>query len=215
MKPAMAYRAGRAAPGPGRRPAGAAVARTAIALTALALTVAGCSQVLPLGPAPTATPTPRHLAAAIVLEPGLSQPGTPGGKCPAGSVMLSGPGTPLTSAANSSTGPTAGPCFRQLGKAVTFTSAGITLDEQPAGTEPGQHSAVWELRITLPAAEAAALTAITTKVAATRNQIAIIIAGETWGLPFTRQPLTNGQFVIAAQSRDQALQLQHILLQAA
>ena len=46
-------------------------------------------------------------------------------------------------------------------------------------------------------------------------QIAIIVAGQTWGVPFTSQPLTNGQFVIAAQSKDQALQLRRILLKPA
>jgi hypothetical protein len=34
-------------------------------------------------------------------------------------------------------------------------------------------------------------------------------------MPFTGQPLTNGQFVIAAQSQRQALQFQRILLKPA
>jgi hypothetical protein len=194
----------------GRRLAGAG-----LALAGLALTIAGCSNVLPLGPAPAATPAPRHLASAIVLQPGLSQSGASASGCPAGSVALSGPGTPTITAASRSTSITAGLCFRRLGKPVAFTSAGVTLYHQLAGSEPVQHPATWELRITLPAAEATALTAITAKVAGTRDQIAIIIAGKTWGLPFTRQPLRNGQFAIAVQSRTQALQLQRILSQPA
>jgi hypothetical protein len=186
-----------------------------LALTGLALTVTGCGNVLPLGPTPAATPTPRHLAAAIVMQPGLGQPGAPPGGCPAGSVALSGPGTPTITAASGSTSTTSRLCFRQLGKPVTFTSAGVTLYHQLAGSEPVQHPATWELRITLSTPEAAALTAVTAKVAGTRDQIAILIAGKTWGLPFTRQPLTNGQFAIAVHNRSQALQLQRILLQPA
>jgi hypothetical protein len=68
------------------------------------------------------------------------------------------------------------------------------------------------LRINLPAAEAASLTAITTKAVDSRTQIAIIVAGQTLSIPFTSQPLTNGQFAIPAQSRSQALQFQRMLL---
>jgi hypothetical protein len=103
-------------------------------------------------------------------------------------------------------------CYRRLGQPVTFTSAGVTLYEQPAGSEPVKHPVMWMLRINLPAAEAAALTAITTKAVDSRTQIAIIVAGQTLGIPFTSQPLTNGQFAIPAQSRSQALQFQRMLL---
>ena len=73
--------------GPGRFPV-----RVSIALAGLVLTAAGCSQALPLGPAPAPLPVPSHLASAIVLQPGLSDPGASVSKCPAGSVALSGPG---------------------------------------------------------------------------------------------------------------------------
>ena len=73
--------------GSGRFPA-----RVSMALAGLVLTVAGCSQALPLGPAPAPLPVPSHLASAIVLQPGLSDPGASVSKCPAGSVALSGPG---------------------------------------------------------------------------------------------------------------------------
>lgn len=193
--------------GSGRHPAGAG-----IALAGLVLTVAGCSHVLPLGPAPAATPAPSHLASAIVMEPGLIQPQAAPNVCPAGSVVLSGPGTPISSPVGDSTGTPTAVCYRRLGQPVTFTSAGVTLYQQPAGTEPVKHPAMWMLRVTLPAAEAAALTAITTKAFDSRSQIAIIVAGQTLGIPLTNQPLTNGQFDIPAQSRSQALQFQRTLL---
>jgi hypothetical protein len=201
----------------GKLPAGLGVA-----LAGLVLTVAGCGQVLPLGPAPAAAPAPRHLASPIVMQPGLSQPGASASRCPAGSVALSGPGAltaaPIgTSPGTPVTSPSTpvGVCFRLLGKPVTFTSAGVALYEQPAGSEPVQHPASWGVSINLPAAEASALTAVTTKLAGTQGQLAIIIAGQTWAMPVTQQPLTNGEFVITTQSRSQALQLQRSLLQSA
>jgi hypothetical protein len=197
------------------RGSGGRLAAMGIALAGLAPALAGCSHVLPLGPAPAPTPAPRHLSSAIVLDPGLSQPADPPGSCPAGSVTLSGPGTPSSSPVGDPAAATSGVCFRPLGQPVTFTSAGVTMYQQPGGSQPVPHPALWELRITLPAAEATALTTITTKVAGTQDQLAIIVAGQTWGMPLTRQPLTQGQFVILMQSRNEALQLQHLLLKPA
>jgi hypothetical protein len=194
----------------GRRPA-----RAAIAVAGLVLTVAGCGHVLPLGPAPAPTPVPRQLASPIVMELGLSQPGAPASGCPAGSVALSGPGTTTVTTDGDFTSTTTGLCYRQLAEPVTFTSGGVTLYQQPPSNNPAEHLSPWLLRINLPAAEAAALTAITTQAVHAKAQIAIIVAGQTWGVPFTQQPLTNGQFVIAAQSKDQALQLQRLLLKTA
>lgn len=194
------------------RESGSRPAAAGIALAGLVLAVAGCSQVLPLGPAPAATPAPRHLASAIVMQPGLSQSGASPSGCPAGSIALSGPGIPIITAVGNSTGTPDDLCFRLLGKAVTFTSAGVTMSQRPATS---REPALYALRITLPPAEAAALTSITTKVAGTQDQLAIIVAGKTWGMPITLRPLTNGQFTILEQSRDQALQLQRILLKPA
>jgi hypothetical protein len=200
----------RVVPGSGRLAAGAGAA-----LVGLVLTVAGCSQALPLGPAPTPAPAPSHLASSIVLQPGLSDPGASVSKCPAGSVALSGPGALNnapggTSPVSSPSTPT-GVCFRLLGKPVTFTSAGVVVDEQPAGSQPVQHPASWEVRINLPAAEAATLAAVTTRLAGTQDQLAIIIAGQTWAMPVTMQPLTGGEFAFGAESKDQALQIQRLL----
>jgi hypothetical protein len=219
------------------RRSGRQQARAGIALAGLVLAAAGCSQVLPVGPAPAPTPAPRHLASAIVMQPGLTQPGLPASGCPGGSVALSGPGTTNVTTSGDYTATTTGLCYRQLGKPVTFTSAGVTVYQQPAGNQPAHNlppcgqpagsqppcsqpagnqlvkvPATWLVRITLPKAEAAALSAVTTSAFKARTQIAIIVAGQAWGLPFTNQPLTDGQFVIAAKNQAQALQLQRLLL---
>jgi hypothetical protein len=166
--------------------------------------------VLPLGL--SAVPVPSHLAAAIVLQPGVPAPaprsapaqGTPSAvSCPAGYAALPAGDEPPGSAG----------CFRELGPPVTFTSAAATVYRQPAG--PHGQPAQYVLRITLPAAGATALTAITTQVAGTEDMLAIIIAGQAWAVVATLAPLTNGQFGIPMQSLSQALQLQRILLQPA
>ena len=190
-------------------------AGTGAALAGLLLTVAGCSQALPLGPAPAPLPVPSRLASAIVLQPGLSDPGASVSKCPVGSVALSGPGAISgppggTGSVSSPVTPT-GICFRTLGKPVTFTSAGVAVAEQPARSQPVQQPASWVVRINLPTAEAAELTAVTTKLAGTQDQLAIIIAGQTWAMPLTMQPLTGGEFAFSAESKSQALQVQRLL----
>jgi hypothetical protein len=165
------------------RGSGTLAAGAGAALAGLVLTVAGCSQALPLGPAPVPPPVPSHLASAIVLQPGLTDPGTSISKCPAGSVALTGPGA--NNGAPGGTGPVSSPstptgvCFQTLGKPVTFTTAGVAVAEQPARSQPVQQPASWVVRINLPAAEAAELAAVTTRLAGTQDQLAIIIAGQT------------------------------------
>jgi hypothetical protein len=183
-------------------------ARAGLALAGLVLTVAGCGHVLPLGL--SAIPVPSHLAAAIVLQPGVPAPATrtaaaqgppPAVSCPAGYAALPAGDEPPGSAG----------CFRKLGTPVTFTSAAAAVYRQPAG--PHGQPAQYVLRITLPAAGATALTAITTEVAGTRDALAITIADQAWAVVGTLKPLTNGEFGIPMQSLSQALQLQRILLQ--
>jgi len=212
MRPAIVGRGERAARGQARL---AAAAGTALA--GLVLTVAGCSQALPLGPTPAAPPAPSRLASAIVLQPGLTDAGASVSKCPAGSVALSGPGA--TGGPPPGAGPVTSPstpngvCFRTLGKPVTFTTAGVAVAEQPARSQPVPQPASWVVRINLPAAEAAELTSITTRLAGTQDQLAIIIAGQTWAMPVTLQPLTGGEFSFGAESKNQAFQVQRLLQQ--
>ena len=153
------------------------------ALAGLMLTVVGCSQALPLGPSPAAPPAPSRLASVIVMQPGVTDLGASVSKCPAGSVALSGPGA--TGGPLGGTGPVSSPsnpggvCFRTLGKPVTFTTAGVVVAEQQARSPPAPQPASWVVRINLPAAEAAELAAVTTRLAGTQDQLAIIIAGQT------------------------------------
>jgi hypothetical protein len=209
MKAAMNIQGGRIVRRSGSRAAGVGAA---LALTGLALALAGCSQALPLGPAPATPPAPVRLAAAIVMQPGQTDPDASVGDCPAGSVTLSGPGAMRNAPIGTSPSSPGGVCFRELGKAVTFTTAGVTVYLQPARTQPAPQPASWNVAVNLPAAEAAALTKITTKLAGTQDQLAIIVAGQTWAMPLTLQPLTHGEFVIDAQDKDAALQLQRLLI---
>ena len=198
------------------------------AVAAVTLMVVGCSHALPLGPAPASAPVPvsqvepgpvpapSHLASAIVMQPGVSDPGASVGKCPAGSVALTGPGA-VRAAVGDGTSPVTSPstpsgvCFRLLGKSVTFTSAGVLVYEQPASSQPVPHPASWVVGVYLPTAEAAELGAVTTKLAGTQDQLAIIIDGQTWAMPVTLHPLTTGEFSISAQSQSQALEIQRLL----
>ena len=165
---------------------------------------------LPLGL--SAIPVPSRLASAIVLQPALVAPssrflpaqGPPSpATCPAGYATLPAGDQPPGSAG----------CYRKLGTPATFTTAAVTVFRQPAG--PHGQPAQYVLRITLPAAGTAALTAITANVAGTQEQLAIFIAGQAWGAFVTPKPLTSGTFEIPVQSLDQALQLQRTMLQPA
>jgi hypothetical protein len=187
------HRPGQSVAGVGHwRPVGAG-----IALAALALTCAGCSHVLPLGPAP---PAPRQLGSAVTLQLVLIQPPSPAGGCPAGSAAFSPP------FANYPQVPDA--CYRKTGEPVTITTAAVAMSYQPA---INQQPAVYGLNLTVPAAEAPALAAITTRSFDSRDPVAISTAGKTWEVTMTAGPFSNGQFGMWMQSKSQILQLQRIL----
>jgi hypothetical protein len=159
----------------------------------LILTVASCSHITPIGPA-AATPQPRHLRSPFVLEAMRIQPATPAGGCPAGSVAL--PGGP-------------GKCYRKLGTPVTITSAAVS-SHLPA-PPPGQQTPRYGFIITVPAADQAALTAVTTTAADAHGYLSISVAGRTWLLPRVLQPFTGPDMEITFPSRNQVLQLQRLL----
>src|ERR1700722_17473 len=125
------------------------VLASALAAAGLMLAVAGCSHVTPLGPgpAPVSLPPARDLGSPIVVQVMRSQPPTPAGECPAGSIALFGsePNVLRAAAASSrpvqaGTGstatlaPTATPpvppagvaCYRPVGTPVTITSAAVS-----------------------------------------------------------------------------------------
>ena len=186
-------------------------ASAGIALAAVALAVAGCSQVLPLGPTPPPT-VPQHLGSPIVMQLVVHLPEGPGGGCPAGYTTLPGLGV---------VGPGGtGQCFRKTGTPVAFTSAAVTLIQQSGGGEPVQPQgasgpvqqfAEYQVLITLPGPAATELAVINAKALNSGDQLAITVAGQTWAAPVIRPP-TNGQFGIPMQSMNQALQLQRTLL---
>ena len=170
---------------------------TGIALTAVvALAVAGCSQALPLGPAPAGQ---QQLASAIVLQVVLPRPSSPAGGCPAGSARLPRAAEEF---------PGSDQCYRRLGPALTITSAAVRYIQRPAAN---QQPANYGLAIIVPADDRADLMAITTRAYHSRDSIAIIVVGETWGVPMVEGPFT-GQFEIPAQSANQALKLQRTLV---
>ncbi len=163
----------------------------------LALTVAGCAGVTPLGP--DATPGPAHLRSPIVMEAMLVRPPSAPGSCPAGYAAISAP----EAAGNT------GLCYRQLGVPVTFTSAAVT-SFQPR-TPPGGAAAGSGLLITLPAADIAVLTAVTTTAYDARGAVEISVAGRPWAIPMESAPLTGGQFTVVLPTGGQAAQLRRQL----
>lgn len=181
------------------RRSGGRLVLAGIALAAVLLTVAGCSQALPLGPAPA---TQHHLKSPIVLQVVLSHPTSPAGSCPAGYARLPRAADQF---------PGSGQCYRRLGKPLTIRSAAVRYLQQPA---TNQHPANYGLAITVSAADRTALTAITTKAYHSRDAIATIVAGKTWGVATVDSPFTDG-FEIPAASANQALQLQRTLIPSA
>lgn len=177
---------------------------SALAAIALGLTVAGCGHVAPLGPdAAPATPQPRHLGSPIILQAVLGRPSSPpGGTCPAGYVALSDQATGNT-----------GLCYSKLGSPVTFTSAGVSAGamKNSAGQSDGSAGAEATLMFNVPAADRAALTAITTKAYEAKGYVEVSVAGQAWAIPEALAPLTDGQFAISLTSKNEVLRLQRLL----
>jgi hypothetical protein len=170
-----------------------------LALAAAALAIAGCSQALPVGPTPAAQ---HQLASPIVLQVVVSQPSSSAGSCPAGSASLPRAAEEF---------PGDGRCYRRHGRPLRITSAAVTYYQQPA---VNQQPANYGLTITVPAADRAALMAITAQAYHSRDPIAIIVAGQTWGVADVAAPFT-GHLEIPAQSANQALRLQRTLIPSA
>ena len=184
------------------------------------LTVAGCSHVTPLGPDPAATvPQLHQLRSPLILEDMRQQPAPVGGGCPAGSVKLSG---------------NAAGCYRTTGTSATITSAAvspITSFQPPA--PPGQ-PVQYGFWITVPAADASAVTAVITPaeapgssgaqgspgtqgpvasaVSASQPVPAISVAGHTSLLVGFSIGKTGREVEVFLSSRNQALQFEHTLV---
>lgn len=178
----------------------------------LMLTAASCSHLTPLGPDPAATiPPPHHLRSPLVLQEMRTQQSAPvGGNCQAGYVTLAGGG---------STG-----CYRTTGTKVTITSAAVSPVSPFRPPPPGQQAVPvqYVFWITLPAADAPALTALTAAIAGPPNQghptasaatsaLTISVAGRTWVLVGFATRFAGRQFEAALSSRNQAIQIQRML----
>jgi len=179
----------------------------------LMLTVASCSHDTPapvahvLPPAPVGhsagTTVAARSGALFVLKAVRIRPPTGAGGCPAGSVALSG-------------GP--GQCYSQLGTPVRITSATVG----PVITDALRFRGLDGFWIVLPAADVAALQAITTTAADAHANLAISVADRGWLLPIPGRPFTNGQLEIflprkgnsLAIRNNQVLELHRILVPA-
>jgi len=190
-----------------------------LAAAGIALAIASCSHITPLGPDPAATMRqPHHLPSPLILQDMRTQGQvSPPGGCAAGWVTLSGePGQP-------------GQCYRKTGTPVTITSAAVSpvVSFRPP-PPPGQQAppVQYGFSITVPAADVPALAAVlptgsgppgppsASAVSSATPIPTVSVAGRTWVLLGYAAPSAGGQFDVMLPSRNQALQLHHLLVPA-
>jgi hypothetical protein len=107
-------------------------------------------------------------------------------------------------------------CYRPVGTPVTITSAAVSpVSVLPAGP-PGhpESPAPYGFTVTVPAADVAAVTAVTTQAFKSGDAFGVIVAGKTWEAAHIDgvQPSPSRQFQIALLSKNQAHQLYRILV---
>ena len=208
------------------------VLASALAAAGLMLAAAGCSNITPLGPdpAPVSLPPARDLASPITMQVMRSQPATPAGQCPAGSVTLFGsePDVPrfAGSVAVPVQGSTATPappatppapgvgvaCYLPVGTPVTVTSAAVSaVTSYPQQTGPAAYGFV----VAFPTADVAALTAVITQAYDLGDALGLSVAGKLWQAPQTRRRFNALRAEqINLLSRNQAVQLYRLLVPA-
>jgi hypothetical protein len=207
------------------------VLASALAAAGLMLAAAGCSNITPLGPdpAPVSFPPARDLASPIVMQVMRSQPATPAGQCPAGSVTLFGsePNVPRFAGSMPVQGSTATPaplatpatppapgvgvaCYLPVGSPVTVTSAAVSsVTSYPQQTGPAAYGFV----VAFPTADVAALTAVIRQAYDSGDALGMSVAGKLWQAPQTRRKVTALRAEqINLFSREQALQLYRLLV---
>jgi hypothetical protein len=219
-----------------RPPLPLSVLASALAAAGLVLAVAGCSHVTPLGPdpAPVSLPPARDLGSPIIVQVMRSQPPTPAGACPAGSIALFGlePNVPRTAVASSGpvkvgigstatppptatpTAPAAAPagvaCYLRVGRPVTITSAAVS-SVTTNRNEPGP--GWYEFVVAFPTADVPALTALIRQAYDAGDAVGLSVAGKLWQAPQTRirfRALRAEQ--VNLLSRTQAVQLYRLLV---
>jgi hypothetical protein len=198
------------------KPRSSSVLASTLTAIAIVLTAAGCSgHLTPLGPDPAATmPQLHQLRSPFILQDMSSQPPTSAGGCLAGYVAFPG-------------GASLGMCYRKTGTPVTITSAAVSpLSSFQPPTPPGQPAAPvqYGFWITVPAADGPALAAViptapgspgspTAKVVTLGTPIpAVSVAGRTWVLVGFSTRSAGRELEVFLSSKDQALQLQRMLV---
>ena len=209
------------------------VLASALAAAGLMLAASGCSNITPLGPgpAPVRLPPARDLGSPIIIQVMRSQPATPAGECPAGSVALFGsePNLPRAAVASSrpvqaGTGSTATPappatppapgvgvaCYLLVGRPVTVTSAAVSpVTSYPQQTGPAAYGFV----VAFPTGEVAALTAAIRQAYDSGDALGMSVAGKLWQAPQTqRRFIALRAEQVNLLSREQALQLYRLLV---
>jgi hypothetical protein len=187
------------------------------AMAGLALAASGCSHVTPLG---SSLPAARDLASPITLQTMRSQPPTPAGQCPAGSIALFGlePNVPRTSPAQPVPGTTPAPagapagvaCYLPVGTPVRITSAAVS---SVTTYQHQQGPASYGFVVAFPAADVAALTAAIRQAYSSSDALGMSVAGKLWQAPQPRSKFTALRAEqINLSSRTQALQLYRLLV---
>jgi hypothetical protein len=206
------------------------VMASALAAAGLMLAAAGCSHITPLGPdpAPASLPPARDLASPIIMQVMRSQPATPAGQCPAGSVALFGsePGVPrfagsvavpiqgsTPTLAPPATPPPPGTgvaCYLPVSTPVTVTSAAVSaVTSYPQQSGPAAYGFV----VAFPAADIAALTAAVRQAYDSGDALGLSVAGQLWQAPQTQRRVNALRAEqINLLSRQQALQLHRLLV---
>jgi hypothetical protein len=220
-----------------RPPRPLSVLASALAAAGLVLAVAGCGNITPLGqdPAAVSLPPARDLGSPIIVQVMRSQPPTPTGECPTGSVNLFGSQPNVLRAARAGsrpvpagTGSTATPtptlatptpapapppgvaCYRPAGRPVTITSAAVssvTTHRNPPG--PASYGFV----VAFPTADVAALTALIRQAYDSGDAVGMSVAGKLWQAPQPRRKfIALRAEQINLLSRTQAFQLYRLLV---
>jgi hypothetical protein len=71
---------------------------------------------------------------------------------------------------------------------------------------------IYQIMITLPAADVAAATAVVTAAYDSRGGVDFSAGGRTWALPMVFRPFRSQQLSVALPSKNQALQLHRLLV---
>jgi hypothetical protein len=219
------------------------VLASTLAAAGLMLAVAGCGHITPLGtdPAPVSLPPARNLGSPIVMQIMRSQPPTPAGRCPAGSVDLFGldPSVPRASAGSLPVGPPmpVGPGSTATTPTPAPTPA-ATLTEHPVPVgvacfvplgipvtinsaavssvttyrhQPGP--AFYGFVVAFPTADVPGLTALIRQAYDSGDAVGMSVAGKLWQAPQLRRKFIA---LRAAQinllSRTQAFHLYRLLV---